>query len=49
MWETFVFQIIWGGLYGNCHYMADFSFKLMNYQGFQNNWVNLYEFFLLGM
>jgi hypothetical protein len=42
-------QIIWGKLNENCHCRTDLSFELMNYQGFQNNQVNFYKFFRLGM
>jgi hypothetical protein len=50
MRESYIFCIIWGDLYENYHYRADFSFELrINKFFFLNNQVNLYEFFLLGM
>jgi hypothetical protein len=43
-----VLMIVAGKLYENYHYRTGL-FQIMNCQGFQNNHVNLYEFFLLGM
>jgi hypothetical protein len=40
--ESYLFQIILGEFYENYYYRTDFLFQITNYNGFQNNQVNLY-------
>jgi hypothetical protein len=32
---SYLFQIIWGELYENCHYRIDFSFEVLNIKAFE--------------
>jgi hypothetical protein len=43
MRESYLFKIILGEMF------TSGQLFLLNYQGFRNNQVNLYEFFLFGM
>jgi hypothetical protein len=39
---------MWGELYENYHYRTDFFFIIMNYEGFQTNWVICINFSSMG-
>jgi hypothetical protein len=40
MWESYFFHFMWGELYENYHYRADFSFKLQIIKVFEIIFMN---------